>query len=155
MHSQKQQEAHQLLGQEKCSTTKIWLQAVRGSIFGRFLNFDKCRPEGSWWRHIWCDCQPGWHGCPRKMWWVYVKQVELFDSLLVGIVLCTYMQYSVTVCSRLEADSQFMSGSNMSLNVPDKCVLFRDPRLNGSGEIRPKAARGCIFSWTSINADRK
>ena len=30
--------------------------------------------------------------------------------------------------------------------VPDRWVKFRDPRLNHSGEIRPKAVGCCIFS---------
>ena len=38
-------DAHQLVGQVKCHTTKIQPKAVGSSIFGRFLNFDKCRSE--------------------------------------------------------------------------------------------------------------
>ena len=48
----------------------------------------------------------------------------------------THMQYSITVCSRLEAASDVISGWFMMLAVPDNRVQFRDPRLNRSGEIR-------------------
>ena len=46
----------------------------------------------------------------------------------------------------------------MRLAVSDKCGQFHDPRLNRSGEIRPKVVRGgtlgCFFR-TSMNADYK
>ena len=35
------------MGQAKRRTTKIRPQTVGGGIFGRFSNFDKCRPEVS------------------------------------------------------------------------------------------------------------
>ena len=35
---------------------------------------------------------------------------EVFDSLPAGPTLCTLMKYSVTFCSRLEADSDVISG---------------------------------------------
>ena len=38
-------DAHQLVGWVKLSTTKIRPKAIGSSIFGRFLNFDKCRSE--------------------------------------------------------------------------------------------------------------
>ena len=41
----KEQEAHQLVGQAKCSATQILPKAVGGGIFRRFSNFNKCRTE--------------------------------------------------------------------------------------------------------------
>ena len=41
--------------------------------------------------------------------------------------------------------SEVISGRLIGLTVPDKCVKFRDPRLNGSREIRPKAVGCGIF----------
>ena len=61
-------------------------------------------------------------------------------------VLRTYAQYSVAVCSPSEAASDGMSGSFVGLTVPNKFVKFRDPRLNLSGEIRPKALHFRPFS---------
>ena len=40
-----QQEAHQVVGQEKHLATKIRSTAAGIGIFGRFSNFDKCRSE--------------------------------------------------------------------------------------------------------------
>ena len=37
--------AHQLVVQAKSHATKIRPKAVGGGIFGRILNFDKCRSE--------------------------------------------------------------------------------------------------------------
>ena len=36
--------------------------------------------------------------------------------------------------------------------VPDKCIQFRDPRLNSSGEIQPKAV-GCGIFFRFSNVD--
>ena len=55
------------------------------------------------------------------------------------------MQYFVAFSSRLEADSDVISGSVVGPIVPDKGVKFRHPRLNPYPEIRPKADRCIIF----------
>ena len=39
------QESHQLVGQAKRRATKIRPYTIGGSIFGRFSNFDICRPQ--------------------------------------------------------------------------------------------------------------
>ena len=83
---------------------------------------------------------------------------ELCTSMPVTPVLRTFVHYLITVCSRLEAASDVISDRFVRLAVPDKCLKFRDPRLNRSPEIRPEAVGGGIvdcFFLTSINADRK
>ena len=52
-------------------------------------------------------------------------------------------------CSQLEAACDVLSGSFVRLIVPDNCVKFCDPRLNRSGEIRPKTIGGGIFDTFS------
>ena len=69
---------------------------------------------------------------------------ELIDSLLAGPILRTVVQYSITFCSRLEADSEVLPGTFMWVIVPDKAVRFHVPCLNRSREIRPKAIRDGI-----------
>ena len=64
---------------------------------------------------------------------------ELFHSLLAGPVLRTFVQYSIAFCTRQEAANDVMSGLFVRLIVPNKIVKFRDPCLNRSREIRPKA----------------
>ena len=61
--------------------------------------------------------------------------VELFDWTR----FTHFLQYLIASCSRLEAASVVISGRFVGLTVPDKGVKFRFPRLNSSGEIRPKA----------------
>ena len=51
----------------------------------------------------------------------------------------TYTQYSVAVYIRPEAVSDVVHGSCISLAVANKRVQFRDPCLNRSGKILPKA----------------
>ena len=49
------------------------------------------------------------------------------------------MQYLIAFYNRLEAVSNVISGRFVGLTAPDKCVKRRDPRLDRSEEIRPKA----------------
>ena len=60
-------------------------------------------------------------------------------------VLRTFAQYLIVFCIRLETASDVISGKFDGPIVPDKCVKFRDPRLNRSGEIQPKAVGSSIF----------
>ena len=55
---------------------------------------------------------------------------ELFDSLLAGPVLRTFMQYPIAFCSRTQADSDVIPGRLVMLIVPNKAVKFCDPHLN-------------------------
>ena len=61
---------------------------------------------------------------------------QLFDSLTTGLVLRTFMQYSVTYCSRSEAASGVISGTFLSHVGPDKVEKFRNHVLNRSREVR-------------------
>ena len=70
---------------------------------------------------------------------------ELFDSLAGRTVLCTFVQYLITFCSRLEAADDVISGTFVGTVVLHKCVKFHDPTLNGSREIPPKSIGGGIF----------
>ena len=47
--------------------------------------------------------------------------------------------------SRPEAATDVISGRFVRLAVPEKCVKFRDPRLNCSPGIQPKAVGGGTF----------
>ena len=55
------------------------------------------------------------------------------------------MQYLVAFFSRPEEARDVRSGRFVRLTLPDKCVNFRDLRLNRSSEIRPEAVGGGIF----------
>ena len=65
------------------------------------------------------------------------------------------MQYLIAVCNRPEAASDAISGSSMSpyISVPVKLVKFRDPRLDRSRDIRPKAVGDSILAVYS-NTDK-
>ena len=53
--------------------------------------------------------------------------------------------YSIAFCSRPEEASYVISINFIGPIVPDKCMKFRDPRLNRSREILPEAVGGDIF----------
>ena len=55
------------------------------------------------------------------------------------------MQYLIVFCGRLNGAHDVTAGSFMEPIVPDKFVQFRDPRLNSSGEMQPKAVGCGIF----------
>ena len=75
------QEAHQMVEQAKRHATKIQHKATGGGIFGRFSNFEKCRPEVAGY-HIQIGCRLGWHGCRFKIWRFYVKQSPNYSTFL-------------------------------------------------------------------------
>ena len=54
---------------------------------------------------------------------------DLFDSLLIGPVLRTFLQYSVAFCSRLKADIYVISSAFVRLVIPEKVV--QGPHHNG------------------------
>ena len=54
---------------------------------------------------------------------------------------CAVFNYSL----RPTDDMSGISGRFVRLTVPNEPVKFRDPRLNRSGDIRPKAEGGGIF----------
>ena len=64
---------------------------------------------------------------------------ELFDSLPAAPILCTFVQYLIAFWSGPETASDVIAGKFVELTVTDKRDKFRDPRLNRSGKIRPKA----------------
>ena len=74
---------------------------------------------------------------------------ELFNSLPEAAVLRTFAQYLIAFCSRLEEASDVISCSFVGLTFPDDCVKCRDPRLNRSEEILPKAIECGIFGPSS------
>ena len=49
------------------------------------------------------------------------------------------MQFSITICSRLEAAVGVISGKFMRQSIAKKAVKLGDPQLNSHREIRPKA----------------
>ena len=65
---------------------------------------------------------------------------ELFDFLPAEPVSRTFVHNLFAFCSRSEAGSEVISCMFVRLTVPDKCVKFRDPRLNHFGEIRYEAS---------------
>ena len=73
--------------------------------------------------------------------WKYLQtftngdSVELFNSLPTETVLRTFMHYSITFCSRLEAASDVISGAFMRQHIVHKAVKFVDHWLNSSREI--------------------
>ena len=76
-----------------------------------------------------------------------------YSTVLVGPTLLTFIQYSVVICSRLEAANDVISSRFVRLIVPDNFVKFCDPRLNCSLEIRPKVLVFDRFFW--ITSTRK
>ena len=86
----------------------------------------------------------GQYGCPREIWWFEVKQRRIIRLVAVGPVICIIVQYLIAMCGRQEATSYVISGRYIRLTVPDKCVQFRAPSLNRSGELWPKADLGGI-----------
>ena len=72
---------------------------------------------------------------------------ELFDSLAgrIGPVLCTFVQYLIEVCNRMETACGVISCKFLGLIVRVSAQKFRDPRLNRSGEIAPEAVGSGIF----------
>ena len=57
----------------------------------------------------------------------------------------TFMQYLIAFCNISEATSDIMSDRFVRLAILDKCVKFRDPRVNRSPEILLEAVEGGIF----------
>ena len=129
-----QQEAHQLVGQAKRLTTKIRSKAVIAGIFGRFGELREMPIRISWWRYIWCRCRLQQYGWPCRIWWFYVKRWPNDSTLWRShLFLCTFVQYLIALCSRLEEASDVISGTFVGLTVADKFVKFRHPRLNRFG----------------------
>ena len=56
-----------------------------------------------------------------------------------------FVQYLVAFCGRQEAASDVIADVIVELIFADKFLKFRDPRLNLSEEIRPKAIGCGIF----------
>ena len=75
------------------------------------------------------------------------RAADLFDSLLVGPVLRTDMQYSIAIGSRPEATGHVIFVPCMWLNVPDKYAQFHGPRLNRSGSINSTQSRRMWNFW--------
>ena len=80
-----------------------------------------------------------------------LSRAELFDSFPVGPVLRYFVQYSIVLfaADRKQLAQSYPADRCIKPTVRDKCVKFRDPRLNRCGEIRPKAVRGGIFGCFS------
>ena len=72
---------------------------------------------------------------------------ELFDSLLTGPVsrTNTFMEYSITFCSRPEAAIDVMSTHVMHIVADNAAVKCRDLRLNCSREICIQVVGDGIF----------
>ena len=85
--------------------------------------------------------------CDHKITILPQTVTESCASMPAAPVLRTFVQHVIAFCSRLEAASDAISGTLMRMDVSDKCVKFRDPRLNRSREIRPEAVGGRSLSY--------
>ena len=90
-------------------------------IFGRFSNFDKCRPEGAddvisgvALEYVVTDVSASFGD--------YKLNIGRIIRSPAGPVLCTFVQYLVTFCSRPEATGDFISGWLVGPIVLDKCA---------------------------------
>ena len=113
------------MGQAKRRTTKIRRKAVGGGIFGRFANFDKCRPEvaGDLISDVAVD-------------WVVMDVRATFgeSGLSIGLInyltLCpagpvlriTFPWYFIAFCSRPKVASDIVSATFVESVVPDNRV---------------------------------
>ena len=70
---------------------------------------------------------------------------ELCASTPATPVLRTFVQYLIAFFSRPKTASDVICGKFIGAVVRDKRVKFRDPRLNRSREIPPKAVCGGIL----------
>ena len=62
-------------------------------------------------------------------WWSCVIPWPSYSTLAAGLILRTFVQYSVAFCSRLEAAKDVISGGFMKLIVSDKAAKFCVLRL--------------------------
>ena len=69
----------------------------------------------------------------------------LFDSLPTGPVLRTFMQYSAADRKQIGRDSDDISSRFVGLIYANNAAKFRDPCVNSSRKIPPKAVRSDIF----------
>ena len=113
--------------------------------FGRFSNFDECRPE------VAGDIESGvalgyvGMGVCEKFGYSMLnsgRTIRLWPSVPV---LRTCVQYFIAFCSRLETASDVVSSKFVRPIIPDKPVKFRDPHLNRSRYIPPEIIVGDIF----------
>ena len=116
----------------------------------------------NWWRHIRSVWRIGRRGCLCKMWWFCIKQSsnELLDFLQVALVLRTFVQYLIAVCSRQEANRDVLSGRFVVMVVPDRRAgKFCNPGLNIWEKFDPKppeTAFSIIFRykfWPEVASD--
>ena len=78
--------------------------------------------------------------------------VELIDSLSGRTVLRNFVQYLIAFCCQPEATGGVISGRFVRPVVFDKCVQFRDHRLNRFREIPPETVvRGIFDSFFRYN----
>ena len=144
-------------GQIKRRATRIGPNAVGSGIFGRILNFDKCRSQGAG------DAISG----------VVVEQFGLDLRATFGIsglyngriiwlwptrpvLRITFVQYLIAFYSRQEETSDVISGSFVGPVNPDNDVKFGHPRRNLSREIPPEAVWGGIFNgFFAVASERK
>ena len=63
---------------------------------------------------------------------------ELFDCLAGRTRFRHFCAVSNCICGGLEEDSDVMSDEFVKPTVPDKCVKFRNPRLNVLEKFDPK-----------------
>ena len=77
---------------------------------------------------------------------------ELFDSLPVGIVLRTFVQYLIAFCSQPETASEVISCSFVRLPLsPTSVYNFCDSRLKRFREIRPEVIGRGILQFVYDN----
>ena len=79
---------------------------------------------------------------------------ELFDCLSGRTRFTHFVQHVIAFCSRPETAIEVISSTFVGPIVPDKRVKFRDPHLNRSVEIQPKAV-GIFDGSFAIISNRK
>ena len=74
---------------------------------------------------------------------------------MAGPVLRTFVQKLMAFSSRLERVSDVISSRFVRPIVLDKCVKFRDPRLNHSREIQLEAISSVAVNYVGMDVCAK
>ena len=96
-----------------------------------------------------CGCRLGQHGCPCRIGWFYVKQWPNYSTLCRPhpfYALCTVF-YCIFAAVRMQLLTSYQA--DLCGWLSPISVKFRDPRLNHSGEIRPKGTKYRLFGRLS------
>ena len=154
-----EQEAHQLVEQAKCRATKFRLKAAGGSIFDRFLNFEKCWPEAA--DDVISDIV-----VYQVSMNVHVKfsdsplnnQNKHFKGVLRSAQAGPCLS-STWTCLCCVSPANYGRGKRCQIQqvIPNNSVQFRDHRLNCSRNICLDVVESFIFDsfFFTITSDQK